>query len=369
MTFTVTTIPDTNAGWAAIEPAWLALDATRPVRVPFTDPAWCRLWWRHYRRDGFRARDDLRLFAVQDGVGTLVGIAPMMLTRRPGRLPFCTRELQFLGADTNVTELRGVLAAPGMERDVAVALAAFFAQTGGWDWVQWHGLPPDGPAPPGVMRAGTVVDHLLTVAPTWEAFRAQLPRNIKESLRKCYNSLARDGHGWTVHALEGAEAVNGTNRLIELHGQRARRVDTIAHLDVFADPRARAFLADTIAATLHARLFALEIGGQFVAMRLGFVYPGELYLYYSGYDPAWSRYSVMTTLVSEAIKWAIGQGLGRVNLSTGSDVSKLRWRPDAVATRSGTQLGRSMRGRVLFPATQALRRAVRPSRSSPGLLG
>ena len=35
--------------------------------------------------------------------------------------------------------------------------------------------------------------NVLPLAPTWELFRAGLKRNIKESLRRCYNSLKRDG--------------------------------------------------------------------------------------------------------------------------------------------------------------------------------
>jgi len=59
-----------------------------------------------------------------------------------------------------------------------------------------------------------------------------------------------------------------------------------------------------------------------------------LYLYYSGYDPAFGDYSVMTTTVAEAIKYAIEHGFRRVNLSTGSDVSKTRWNPVARVTRA-----------------------------------
>jgi len=39
------------------------------------------------------------------------------------------------------------------------------------------------------------------------------------------------------------------------------------------------------------------------------------------------KYSVMTTTVAEAIKYAIANGLNTVNLSPGADVSKTRWGP------------------------------------------
>ena len=115
----------------------------------------------------------------------------------------------------------------------------------------------------------------------------------------------------------------------------------------------------------------LCIAGEAVALRLGFVHDDELYLYYSGYDPAWGRYSVMTTVVAEAIKWAIGQGFGRVNLSTGSDVSKTRWRPSHVEYVEGVQPAAGLRGPVALAAMEMLRerRWISPFPRRPAAAG
>jgi CelD/BcsL family acetyltransferase involved in cellulose biosynthesis len=56
--------------------------------------------------------------------------------------------------------------------------------------------------------------------------------------------------------------------------------------------------------------------------------PGCLYLYYSGFDQDWGKYSVMTTTVAEAIRYAIARQVPRVHLSMGADVSKSRWGPE-----------------------------------------
>jgi hypothetical protein len=81
-------------------------------------------------------------------------------------------------------------------------------------------------------------------------------------------------------------------------------------------------------------------------MRIGFVVRDSLYLYYSGFDPAWSRYSVMTTTVAEAIKYAISQGLRTVNLSPTKDVSKMRWSPRQVDYRSAFEVSGGLRSRL-----------------------
>jgi hypothetical protein len=100
---------------------WDSLSEAQALRTPFQSAAWHRLWWRHHQRTGLKARDELRLYTVRAS-GLLVAVAPMMLTHRPAYLPIRTRELQFLGADANMTEIRGMVFRPGWEDE---ALRAF----------------------------------------------------------------------------------------------------------------------------------------------------------------------------------------------------------------------------------------------------
>jgi CelD/BcsL family acetyltransferase involved in cellulose biosynthesis len=71
-----------------------------------------------------------------------------------------------------------------------------------------------------------------------------------------------------------------------------------------------------------------------------------LYLYYSGFDPEWARYSVMTTTVAEAIKYAIETGLRTVNLSPTKDLSKTRWSPRQVDYGSAYEPRGRLRSRL-----------------------
>jgi CelD/BcsL family acetyltransferase involved in cellulose biosynthesis len=94
-------------------------------------------------------------------------------------------------------------------------------------------------------------------------------------------------------------------------------------------------------------LFELEIAGEIVASRLEFLQGRELYLYSSGYDPAWRRYGVMTTLMAEIMRWTISDKLGVVNLSTSRDLSKPRWRPKEITFMGGFECNAGWRGRAL----------------------
>jgi hypothetical protein len=85
-------------------------------------------------------------------------------------------------------------------------------------------------------------------------------------------------------------------------------------------------------------------------------------MYYSGFDPAWARYSVMTTTLAEAIKYAIAHGLKSVSLSPHPDVSKTRWGPRQVDYGSAIEQGVGLRSRL---ATRAyLKARSDPARQS-----
>jgi CelD/BcsL family acetyltransferase involved in cellulose biosynthesis len=353
-----------DADLAALTPAWEALDASLRPRTPFSSPLWNTLWWQHYRSETLTARDELLMHAVYDEAGSLVAVAPMMLTNRPAHGPLRARMLHSFGADPNVTELRGLVCRPEDQGRVVDALLQHYADTGcRWSWLNWGMLREDGTWPRSIGRedlgsSGRIVNYHLDLPATWEELRASRSRNIKESIRKCYNSLKREGHTFRLRVVESPQdCPEALAIFFALHSQRAQAEGTVSHVDVFREERHRRFLGE-VAATLAARgklrIFQLEIGGSVVATRIGFVLDDELYLYYSGYNLAWGRFSVMTTLVTETIKWAIEQRFARVNLSTGSDVSKLRWGPSFTPFRAVVQVSRALPARLAYAAYRRL---------------
>lgn len=301
---------------------------------------------------------------MRDRNGALVALAPMFVTHRPGYGPLRTRELQFFGADSYVTEWRGLVCRSELAEDVVAALSVRLKQEKPADFVQWRGVPA-GLAARGFRGSFTPQPSMdlsvfyLDLPGSWEALRGKLPRNVKESLRKCYNSLSRDGHAFTLRVVETAqEAPAALDVFFGLHQARASAGQTIRHPDVFSSARSRAFLrayCTDMARRGDLRIFQLVIAEKVVACRVGFLLGDELYMYFSGYDPNWSRYSVMTTLVAEAMQWAIARRMRLFNLSTGADVSKTRWRPDRVDYCGGFLLLRGVFSRNALAARLALR--------------
>jgi CelD/BcsL family acetyltransferase involved in cellulose biosynthesis len=344
--------------FSALEREWRELEVASGV--PFASFDWAQAWWQHLRGEKLGVRDSLSLRTIRGSDGKLVAVAPMVISRRPSVGPICVRQLQFIGADPNITELRGVVAAPGFRASAYRALVAHALDNPeAWDTLQLHGVPMDLDlqglaeglaASPDFEWGRETSEFQLPLPDSWETFRTGLPRNIKESLRKCYNSLKRAGLGFRLEVIsEPGEVERALERFYRLHAARAARSDTVLHANVFEAPESKRFLNDVcqrFARRGNLRIFQLIVGEQVAAMRVGFVVGPTLYLYFSGYEPEFAQYGVMTTTVAEAIKYAIAGGFERVHLSPGNDVSKTRWRPTLSATRQATLVAPSARAQL-----------------------
>jgi CelD/BcsL family acetyltransferase involved in cellulose biosynthesis len=348
----------------ALKPEYDHLNAICGNTLPFALHDWHVAWWTHLAKTERHLRDELRIHVVRDDRGECVAIVPLVSTRREIGA-FHTESLGLLGSDPNFTEIRGPLVAPGAEELAARAVTRRLRNDGGWDWLYWSGL--QGPFAGALVGAATlgwrppVLDYVVDLAPTWDAFRADLKRNIRESLRHCYNSLKRDGLSFELEVAQTPDAVrNALHMFVSLHAMRAGLTRTVAHPDRFASMTARSFLYDVcerLAARGVTRIFMLKIRGCVVAVRIGFVVGDQIYLYYSGFDPRWAKYSVSTTIVAETIKYAIDQGLRAANLSTGTDVSKTRWGARLVTFAEATQTPTRLRSRVKYAAYLRLKSA------------
>ncbi len=340
-------IVDSFKGLLGLRSEWLALEAASGADLPFQTWEWAVAWWCHLHEERPGVRDSLRISVVRNTTdGQIVGIAPLMLTERPSSGPVRARYLQFLGADPNITEIRTMLARPAFEHECAAALHDYLGQfSDTWDWIAWEG--PRSPDPdPGLWPAWSdrkqKSAYVLELPGSWDELKARLKRNIKQSLRKCHNSLEQDGLTYEVELTREQGLIQpALEHFFQLHGARANLPGGPTHANVFGSPQARTFLTELcelLAERDVTRIFSVRIDGNVVATRIAFELSDVLYLYYSGWDPAYGSYSIMTTLVAEMIQYAIRRGLRAVHLSTGTDVSKTRWGPVEQSYVSGIRV-------------------------------
>jgi CelD/BcsL family acetyltransferase involved in cellulose biosynthesis len=337
---------------------WLRLLERTQGELPFFSPEWHVCWWEAFQQRGPLISDALRVKVVRDGADTLVGIIPLMLTERPCRGPVRARTLGFLGVDQFVTELQAPIVDPSCEGEIARVLGTHLLASKEWDWIAWQGMDRASPfareleATLGLRWGKSEAGNLLKIAPSWDEFRKGLKRNIKESLRHCYNSLKREGLTPRLVVAETAEEIErDLPRFFKLHSMRSEQTGTVTHPDRFASARVQRFLGavcERLAERRVARVFTLEVGDVAVASRVAFRLPDMLYLYYSGVDPAWGRYGVATTLVAEAIKYAMTLGVSQVHLSMGVDVSKSRWNPETPVHHQAVSLRSRVSSRAAF---------------------
>jgi CelD/BcsL family acetyltransferase involved in cellulose biosynthesis len=354
-------------GIATLGPCYERLHRLTGNTLPFTLHEWHLAWCRHFLNCNPRIRDEPLFYVLHDSAERCVAIVPLVISRR--RLgPIRIVSINLLGADPAITELRMPLVQPGYEYLVARAVQDRLANVGRWDWIHWTGIS-DAFAEALAVRGSlqwqpALSDYVLDMAPTWDEFRLRLKRNIRESLRHCYNSLKRDNLAYSLCVIEKpADMRRGLDQFLELHTMRADLKNTAIHPNRFASRVSRDFLyevCERLGERGAVRLFALKVGAEVVAMRIGFVVGGSLYLYYSGFNPEWSRYSVMTTTVAEAIKYAIAHGIKTVNLSPTNDMSKARWGPRQIDYKSAYEQSGRLRSRLA-------RGAYMKARSGDGL--
>jgi len=340
---------------AAAKPDYERLQELTGNTLPFALHDWHITWCRHFLDSSPHIESTMMIHVLRNPDRECVGVVPLIRTRRRIGLVHVT-SVDLLGADPAITEIRGALIQSGYESRAAWAVQRELQARGAFSWVQWNGIS-------GVFGETLAIsaelqwqepqlDYVLDLPPSWEELRARMKHNLRESIRHCYNSLKRDGHAFELRVVLKAEEIPGAlDNFFALHTERARLTGTVEHPDHFKSDVSRRFLRDVCASMAQRdvlRIFQLCIGDRIVATRLGFVVGNSLYLYYSGYDPEWSKYGVMTTTLVEAVKYAISQGFASVNLSPGTDVSKTRWAPRVVPFARATQVAPSPLSRIAF---------------------
>ncbi len=351
---------------------WSLLARQASPRTPFASPAWIISWWKHFPRPRQALfHDDFYCHAVRGADGRLVAVAPLIFTSMPGVGPPLLRVVQFVGVDASLTEFRGLVCRPEDQTRAVLALVEhFLARRSEWDVFRWAGLREClgvyGALSPACAFAARedVADFIVDLPATWEGLRQRVSSNMRKNIRKPYEALERDGFAIALRVTERPDGVGAAMaRFLALHEARSNAAGMIVHPNKFVKPHVRSFLAGYLRGAAERgelRIFELEIAGEVVAVRIAFLIGSDLYLYYAGYDPAWKSFSVMTVLMVEMFKWAFSHGVERVNLSTGEDQSKARWKPREVRLRSAVQVSptwRAWAARGAFHIYEAAARA------------
>ena len=328
----------------ALEGEWDEL-VDRIEGTPFQSWTWHRAWWTHFAKPKAAG---LKVALFRQG-GTLVGVVPFVALRRDLFL-----ELRAIGSRDRVTEQLDLIAEPALRQAVLDALQDWL-HTEAWSWVWLPQLRPGDRLQrwfaEHVVEDGEIVFDHHVLPGSWDEMELKLHKSMRSNTRYYPKLMRREGHPHSFEIATGSEAVSRALPLLwDLHTARAAAPTAIRHLDYLKPANRRAFLAEVaprLAARGELKIGLVSVHGRAIAAQMFLERAGVIYVYYSGFDPEWSKYSPAMICTSEIFKDAIGRGLERVEFLRGRNHWKSRWgteqrteREVAVARRVRLATGR-----------------------------
>jgi CelD/BcsL family acetyltransferase involved in cellulose biosynthesis len=304
--------------------AWNELLSQSATDTIFLTREWQSVWWRNL------GAGELRVIAMREDDGALIGIAPLFVETGTGGL----KHLSLVGC-VDVSDYLDVIIARGSEARVHTALIETLARADfpAWDQLHLCTLPADSPtnqllAEIARARGLTIETKQHDVAPiielpaTWDDYLATLDKKQRHEIRRKLRRIEEANAQW--HTLGADEASDpAIADFIALH--KTSRPDK--HL--FMDARMQNFFIE-MARALHARgwlqLLFLQVEGVRAAGLLNFVYNNDVLVYNSGYDPIqYGAYSPGIVLFARSIQDAIAAKHRRYDFLRGNEEYKYRF--------------------------------------------
>lgn len=293
---------------------WAGLLAQTPSPIPFATPAFQRTWLDH-----FGAGRDARILTARDGE-RLIGVAPLLVDGE---------RAEFVG-HYSICDYMDVVVTPGFEAPFMASMLDRLAADGVRE-LDLRGLRAGSPtiaaAGSAAAASGFVFEqHDEALAPvvslpeSWDAYLGGLSKKDRHELRRKLRRLASGGDA-RLRVITAAE--DALPMLPELF--RMMRISN-HHKEEFLDrPGMEAFFRDVVgvmAGEGMLRFYFLTLDSVPVASVLNFDLGGQLYMYNSGYDPAYAHYAVGLMSKALLIEDAIEAGRTCVDFMRGDEPYK-----------------------------------------------
>ncbi|MBI2724247.1 MAG: GNAT family N-acetyltransferase [Chloroflexi bacterium] len=311
----IATVAVSEEPFEAVAPAWAELLRDVPAPVPFVTPEWQRVWLRHFQGDR-----EARVLTAREG-DRLVAVAPFL---------FSGDRAEFVG-HYSICDYMDIVVRPGSEAQVYPALFEKLADCGARE-IELRGLRESSPTLPAVEQAAAALGARITreeeaLSPAvdlpgdWEQYLGGLSKKDRHELRRKMRRLESAGGTVELNVLTGADESDAM-------------LDTLFHLmrisnhhkeEFLERPGMEAFFRDaarTMAGAGMLRFYFLTFDGQAVASVLNFDLGGRLYMYNSGYDPAYAHYAVGLMSKTLLIRDAIEHGRTCVDFMRGDESYK-----------------------------------------------
>jgi CelD/BcsL family acetyltransferase involved in cellulose biosynthesis len=297
------------------------------VPHPFARHEWLRTWWECFGGEG-----QLHIVVVRNQ-GRIAAIAPLLLetTRMYG---LTVRRLRLLQND-HTPRADFIVTGKGDEAYRAI-WRSLWERRDEWDVVQLNQLPEgsmtrtiipalagDDGCLTGFWRSGDA--PYLELRGSWDEYVGTLTPKFRQNLRNRQTRLARLGEPALEELREGApllDALEDSFRL-EASGWKEQEGSSIN-----SDPAVHRFyrlLAERAASDGWMSLLFVTVNGRRIATSYGARFANRLFLFKTGYDPAYAQCSPFKLLTFFAVQRAYGDGLAEVDFLGDSEAWKLEW--------------------------------------------
>lgn len=354
-------IVSSEEGFSELRPEWDALVDRLDLPSPFHSWDWNYVWWKHF---GGRSRLHIVVFRSD---GRLAGLAQLHERRHGGWVT----SLVPIGWGNLLTEQLELLF-PSEERSRLLGELRRCLPGSSWSRIglsgleqsdvseRWDGL--------GIVSRVAMPFEYRELPGTWEDMVRGLNKSMRGNVKYYPKLMLRSGCPFELRVAESPAEVSGALPTVyRLHSARAAAQEGITHKDYLERSDHRAFL-DEVAPRLAARgemkVGLLEVRGEVVATQIWLERSKTMFLYYSGYLPEWSRYSVAMVTTSEILKHGIARGLDRVEFLRGTGQFKTRWDTRQRVQLEVTWARRVKATRMLLDSYRGARGVLRRMRRS-----
>ena len=300
---------------AALLPEWERLFDADDEATPFSSAEWARAWWTHWAGAA-------KPFAVTvRDAGRLVGLAPLVLTRRG---PF--RVLTELGRPPS--NYWDVLAEPPV-RDVVGALAVreIMARADEWHALLLGGVRSGSATERAVLSGGLRLRRRaptpypgIELPGTFEEYLAALPRKRRKDLRRHMRRL-EDGRLELRDVRDPKELEATIDRWQDIRVRwwehRGKRMDP-EHASI----RFRDFMRDLVVLMVPrglAQVWELAHDGEVVGVEVNLLDRRAYYSWMGAYDPRVAHLGLGKLAIGESIRDSIAAGREHYDLMVGDE--------------------------------------------------
>jgi CelD/BcsL family acetyltransferase involved in cellulose biosynthesis len=323
---TLETVTDVSA-FLRLGSAWNEAVDRAAIAHPFLRHEWVRTWW-----ECFGAGASLYVLVVRRD-GRITAIAPL-LRETTSMYGMRVRRIRFIQNDH--TPRTDIIVASDADESYRAMWTALRNDADRWDVLQLSQIERGSPTlriltglatadgcATGTWKSGE--SPYLPLLGTWESYLASLPAKFRSNLRNRMTRLTRVGEPVLEVLTDGAAIHAACDDVWRLEPSGWKdQAGTAITCDASVH-RFYAGLVDHGSAAGWMRLLFLTVDGRRIATSYGACFGNRLFLFKTGYDPAYATCSPFKLLTYYAVRNAYTAGLVEVDFLGDAEPWKLEW--------------------------------------------